>query len=146
MSRSQWLENGTRHSAIQRCIHTLNLEFLPHRIYAPDTKQNGQTVRDGQCDYYKNKVRGQGDPKMVRNTPPSQDASTHQTFIFYLKEYRRYAQDTKQDGRSAITICLPKFLAGHKNIMHGLVKMYVMRWPFCWTTFLFDLVPSCIGK
>ena len=22
-----------------------------------------------------------------------------------------------------------------KNIMHGLVKMYVMRWPFCWTTF-----------
>ena len=20
-----------------------------------------------------------------------------------------------------------------KNIMHGLVKMYVMRWPFCWT-------------
>ena len=23
--------------------------------------------------------------------------------------------------------------------MHGHVKMYVMRWPFCWTTFLFDL-------
>ena len=22
-----------------------------------------------------------------------------------------------------------------KNIMHGLVKMYVMHWPFCWTTF-----------
>ena len=22
-----------------------------------------------------------------------------------------------------------------KNIMHGRVKMYVMRWPFCWTTF-----------
>ena len=22
------------------------------------------------------------------------------------------------------------------NIMHGRVKMYVMRWPFCWTTFL----------
>ena len=33
-----------------------------------------------------------------------------------------------------------------KNIMHGLVKMYVMRWPFCWTTFLFDLAPSCIDK
>ena len=23
--------------------------------------------------------------------------------------------------------------------MHGYVKMYVMRWPFCWTIFLFDL-------
>ena len=34
----------------------------------------------------------------------------------------------------------------HKHIMHGLVKMYVMRWPFCWTTFLFDLVLSCIDK
>ena len=25
-------------------------------------------------------------------------------------------------------------------------KMYVMRWPFCWTTFLFDLAPSSIDK
>ena len=33
-----------------------------------------------------------------------------------------------------------------KNIMHGRVKMYVMRWPFCWTTFLFDLEPSSIDK
>ena len=33
-----------------------------------------------------------------------------------------------------------------KNIMHGRVKMYVMRWPFCWTTFLFDLAPSSIDK
>ena len=33
-----------------------------------------------------------------------------------------------------------------KNIMHGRIEMYVMRWPFCWTTFLFDLEPSCIGK
>ena len=33
-----------------------------------------------------------------------------------------------------------------KNIMHGRVKMYVMRWPFCWTTFWFDLAPSCIDK
>ena len=33
-----------------------------------------------------------------------------------------------------------------KNIMHGHVKMYVMRWPFCWTTFLFDLAPSSIDK
>ena len=33
-----------------------------------------------------------------------------------------------------------------KNIMHGRGKMYVMRWPFCWTTFLFDLAPSFIDK
>ena len=26
------------------------------------------------------------------------------------------------------------------------VKMYVMRWPFCWTTILFDLAPSSIDK
>ena len=33
-----------------------------------------------------------------------------------------------------------------KNIMHGRVKMYVMRWPFCWTTFVFDMAPICIDK
>ena len=33
-----------------------------------------------------------------------------------------------------------------KNIMHGHVKMYVMRLLFCRTTFLFDLAPSCIDK
>ena len=54
---------------------------------------------------------------MVRDTPPSLDASTYQILNSYLKEYRRYAPDTKRDGRtdSAITICLPKFLWGHKN-------------------------------
>ena len=35
---------------------------------------------------------------MVRDTPSSQDASTHQIWNSYLKEYRRYAPDTKQDG------------------------------------------------
>ena len=53
---------------------------------------------------------------MVRDTPSSQDASTHQIWNSYLKEYRRYAPDTKPDGRTdtrtdwrtegAITICL----------------------------------------
>ena len=52
--------------------------------------------------YYKNQVRGQGhsDPKMVCDTPPSQDASTHQIWNSYLKEYMRYAPDTKRDGRT----------------------------------------------
>ena len=53
---------------------------------------------------------------MVRDTPPYQDASTYQIWDSYLKEYRRYALDTKRDGRmdrrtlrvdSVITICLP---------------------------------------
>ena len=61
---------------------------------------------------------------MVRDTPPYQDVSTHQIWNSYLKEYRRYGPDTKAggtdgqtDGRtdSAITICLPKFLWGHKK-------------------------------
>ena len=33
---------------------------------------------------------------MVRDTPPSQDAFTHQIWHYYLKEYRRYAPDSKQ--------------------------------------------------
>ena len=62
---------------------------------------------------------------MVRDTPPFQDVSTYQIWNSYLKAYRRYGPDTKAgrtdgqtDGRtdSAITICLPKFLWGHKNI------------------------------
>ena len=31
-SKSQWPENGTRHSVILRCIHTPNSEFLRQRI------------------------------------------------------------------------------------------------------------------
>ena len=37
---------------------------------------------------------------MVRDTPSSQDASTHQIWNPYLKEYRRYAPDTKRDGQT----------------------------------------------
>ena len=37
---------------------------------------------------------------MVCNTPSSQDASTHQIWNSYLKEYRRYEPDTKRDGRT----------------------------------------------
>ena len=32
---------------------------------------------------------------MVCDTPPSQDASTHQIWNSYLKDYRRYGPDTK---------------------------------------------------
>ena len=44
--------------------------------------------------------QGNSDPKMVRDTPSSQDASTHQIWNSYLKEYRRYAPDTKRDGHT----------------------------------------------
>ena len=37
---------------------------------------------------------------MERDTPPSQDVSTYQIWNSYLKEYRRYASDTKRDGRT----------------------------------------------
>ena len=40
---------------------------------------------------------------MVRDTPLSQDVSTHQIWNSYLKEYRRYGPDTKAgrtDGRT----------------------------------------------
>ena len=93
-----------------------------------DGQTDGQTVRllyASQSSFgSKNWVRGQGqghsDPKMVRDTLPSQDVSTSQIWNSYLKECRRYGPDTKAgrtDGRtdSAITICLPKFLWGHKN-------------------------------
>ena len=69
---------------------------------------------------------------MVRDTPPSRDVSTHQIWNSYIKEYRRYGPDTKAgrtDGRtdSAITICLPKFLWGHKNSDGIRVKRNVWR-------------------
>ena len=50
---------------------------------------------------------------------------------------REGSSDLACNGRDAF------FTSGKpKKNMHGLVKMYVMRWPFCWTTFLFDLAPS----
>ena len=47
-------------------------------------------------DYSKNNVRGQGhsDPKMERDTPPSQDAHICQIWNSYLKECKSYAPDT----------------------------------------------------
>ena len=49
---------------------------------------------------FKNLGQGYSDPKSVRDTLQSQDASTHQTWNSYFKDYRRYAPDTKLDGRT----------------------------------------------
>ena len=38
--------------------------------------------------------QGHSHPKMVCNTPSSQDAYTHQIWDYYLKYYRRYSPDT----------------------------------------------------
>ena len=79
---------------------------------------------------------------MVRNTPPSQDASTHQIWNPYLKEYRRYAPDTKRDGPtdgltdrwtdSAITIFLwvHNYAPGTKNgLAPGKLNWYnIVTW------------------
>ena len=40
---------------------------------------------------------------MVRDTLPSQDASTHQIWNSYLKEYRRYGPDTKAGRTDGLT-------------------------------------------
>ena len=43
---------------------------------------------------------------MVCDIPPSQDASTHQIWNSYLKEYRRYVLDRKWDGWADIVITI----------------------------------------
>ena len=96
-----------RHFVTARCIYTQNLRFLPQTILKICSEVRGQ---------------GHSDPKMVFDTPSSQDAFTHQTWNSYLKEYRRYAPDSMQflDTRSEVkfkvtvtqlwyaTLCHPK--------------------------------------
>ena len=38
--------------------------------------------------------QGHSDPKLVCDTSPSEDASTHQIWNSYRKEYRSYATDS----------------------------------------------------
>ena len=72
--------------------------------------------------YYKNKVRGQGqghsDPKMIV-TLPHPKMHPHTKFGIPTSKNIGDMQRTRSgtDGRtdSAITICLPKLLWGHKN-------------------------------
>ena len=94
-----------------------NSYLKEYRGYAPDKKRDGRTDVHFITIKNKSEVKVTLTEKMVRDTPPSQDASTHQIWNSYLKEYRRYAPDMKRDGQtdSAITICLPKFLWGHKK-------------------------------
>ena len=108
-----------------------NSYLKEYRGYAPDKKRDGRIAVHFITIKTKSKVKVTLTKKMVRDTPPSQDASTHQIWNSYLKEYRRYAPDMKQDGRtdSAITICLPKFLWGIKNTRYIYVSSSVPQWP-----------------
>ena len=71
----------------------------------------------------------------------SQYASTHQIWNSYLKEYRRYAPDSKRDGRTdgrtdrgmdkANTICIPQFLWGHNNSFVKKAELMIAANPVC---------------
>ena len=67
---SQLSKNGMQHLAIQRCIHTPNLEFLPQRLYKLCIRLDANSRGQGHSDW-----------KMERDTPPFQDAFTHQIGI-----------------------------------------------------------------
>ena len=75
----------------------LGVPISYYKRYAPDTiilKTRSEV-----------KVKVTVTQKMVRDTLSSQDASTHQIWNSYFKEYRRYAPDTKRtdgltDGRT----------------------------------------------
>ena len=86
-------------------------------------------------NYSRNEVRGQGqqshsDPKMVRNTSPSQDASTEQNLDSFLKQCRRYAPgalilEIRSKVKATVTpkwyltLCYPKM---HPHTKFGVAK------------------------
>ena len=58
---------------------------------------------------------------MVTDTPPSQDASTHQIWNSYLKEYKRIAPDTiilKTRSEVKVTVTQKWYLTLHHPKMH----------------------------
>ena len=61
---------------------------------------------------------------MVRDTPPSQDAFTHKIWNSYLKEYRRYAPDSKQflETRSEVKVNNTEIQEWCATLCH--LKMY----------------------
>ena len=84
---------------------------------------------------------------MVRDTPPSQDASTHQIWNSYLKEYRRYGPDTKAgrthgrthgrtDGRTVRLLYASQSSFGGIKIHH--ISLFADIVSECNTYFSFD--------
>ena len=53
---------------------------------------------------------------MAHDTPPYKDASIHKIWDAYLKEYRRYAPETKRDGRTVrLLYASPSFFGGNEK-------------------------------
>ena len=69
-----------------------------HNKFGIPTLKNVRDVLQTRILKTRSKVKGQchSDSNMVRDTPPSEDAFPHQIWNSYLKEYRRYAPDSKQ--------------------------------------------------
>ena len=86
--------------------HTPNLGFLMR--YAQD--KNILKTRS--------KVKITVTRKMVCETPPSQDASTHQIWDSYLKEYRKYALDTKRDRQTNKVSKVAKIRNRYNQVPH----------------------------
>ena len=84
----------------------LYLKMHPHTKFEIPTLNNMRYAPDTIILKSKSevKVKDTVTQKMERDTLPSQDASTHQIWNSYLKECRRYAPDTKRDGRTDILL------------------------------------------
>ena len=69
---------------------------------------------------------------MVRDTPPSQDVSTHQIWNSYLKEYRRYGPDTKA-GRTHGRIHgrTVRLLYASQSSFGGIIKLEIGVGEYC---------------
>ena len=80
---------------------------------------------------------------MVRDTPPSQEAFTHQIWNSYLKEYRRYAlgrkQDERTDGRTAGRAV--QFLYASQSSFGGIKNSFVKK-----NELLIAANPVCINS
>ena len=90
--------NGTiRHSKMHPYTK-LPSEIHLHTKFGIPTSKNIRDVLQTQqfLKLCQRSGQGHGDSKMVRDTLPSLYAFTHQILNSYLKEYRRYASDSKQ--------------------------------------------------
>ena len=71
-------------------------------------------------------------------------------FLLYYSYLSSNVSYTRPIPLGAFVTCLWHFLFTSekklKNIMHVLVKMYVMRWLFCGTKFMFDLAPKIVSE